>query len=131
MKTSPKKLCVPAPQRAFNREAFLSRVNNDLDQVLDLITLFLEIYPDSLQRIEAAVKQQDAEAIRDAAHQLKGSLNYIHADAATDAAQKLEQIGRRQQTDQSPAAFDGLVRCIEALSRELHAFLAAAPGTRD
>ena len=111
---------------SFNREAFLARVNNELDHVLELIELFLTIYPESLQGIEAAVRQQDAQAIREKAHQFKGALKFIHADAATGAAQKLEQLGRTHQTDQATAAFSELVSQIEELARELRSYLAAA-----
>ena len=117
---------VPRARPSFNRGAFLARVNNDLEQVLDLIELFLDIYPDSLQRIEAAVQQRDAGAIRETAHQFKGSLNFIHAEPAVAAAQRLEQIGRKQQPDQAAEAFDDLMGEIELLGHELQAFLAAS-----
>ena len=109
---------------SFNCEAFLARVNNELDQVLDLLELFLDIYPDSLRRIEAAVQQQNADAIRETAHQFKGSLQFIHAEPAVAAAQRLEQIGRKHQADEAAEAFDDLVGQIKELGRELRVFLA-------
>ena len=117
---------VPQAQPSFNQDTFLARVNNELGQVLDLIELFLEIYPDSLRRIEAAVRQQDAESIRETAHKFKGSLQFVHAEPAVMAAQRLERICDRRQVDEAAAAFDELVLQIQQLGRDLQAFLAAA-----
>lgn len=116
---------VPPALPPFNHEAFLARVNNDLDQVLDLIELFLEVVPDSLQRIEAAVQRKDAEAIRETAHQFKGSLKYMHAEPAVAAALRLEQLGRKHQADEAAEAFADLAARVKLLGHELRAFLAS------
>ena len=117
---------VPQAQPSFNQDTFLARVNNELGQVLDLIELFLEIYPDSLRRIEAAVRQQDAESIRETAHKFKGSLQFVHAEPAVMAAQRLEQICRQHQVGEAAAAFEELVVRIQELGQDLRAFLATA-----
>ena len=126
MKVTPADTGVRQLPPSFNRDAFLARVNNDLDQVLDLVELFLEIYPDSLRRIEAAVQQQDADAIREAAHQFKGSLNFIHAEPAVAAAKKLEQAGRLGEIGPASPALDELLSEVEQLSGELRAYVAAS-----
>jgi HPt (histidine-containing phosphotransfer) domain-containing protein len=115
----------PQGQLSFNRDTFLARLHNDLDQVLDLIELFLDICPDSLRRIKAAVEHRDAVAIRETAHQFKGSLEFIHAEPALAAAKRLEQMGRQRQLDEAVAAFDELSGRSELLGQELRAFLAA------
>ena len=117
---------VQQARSSFNREAFLARVNNDLDQLLDLVALFLDIYPDSMQRIEAAVRHQDAESIRDTAHQFKGSLQFVHAEPAVMAVQKLERIRGQHQVDEAAAAFDELVVRIRELEHDLQDFLSSA-----
>ena len=126
MKVTPADTGLPQLQPSFNRDAFLARVNNDRDQVLDLIDLFLEIYPDSLRRIEAAVQQQDADAILEAAHQFKGSLQFIHAEPAVAAAKKLERTGGLGEIGPASPAFDELLSEVEQLSRDLRAYVAAS-----
>ena len=118
--TSADKDVLPAGT-SFHREAFLARVNSDLDHVLDLVELFLEMCPESVRHIEAAVERQDAEAIRETAHRFKGSLQFIHAEPAIAATQRLEQIGRQHQTGEVAEAFDDLVRQVRRLSHDLRA----------
>ena len=50
--------------------------------------------PAYIKRIERAVKQQDGEALRSAAHALKGAIATVGSPAGRQAAAALEQAGR-------------------------------------
>jgi PAS domain S-box-containing protein len=77
----------------FDERATLARVGGDRRLMEEVVRLFRADYPGTLRRIESAVRRRDAEGLRTAAHALKGSVATFGAQAARDAAQRLEQMG--------------------------------------
>ena len=72
----------------------LSRVGGDRDLLREVVDLFLNDYPDVLEKIRAAVSTRDASALEQYAHSLKGSVSTFGAKWAFDAALALERKGR-------------------------------------
>jgi HPt (histidine-containing phosphotransfer) domain-containing protein len=83
----------------------LNRLDGNEALVSDVIGLFVEDCPARLTAIKAAVDARDAEAIRKAAHDLKGAAGNLSAPALFRAACVLEQIGVESRLDAAEAAW--------------------------
>jgi two-component system, sensor histidine kinase and response regulator len=78
----------------FDEQAALAHAGADRRLLSEVVALFRSDSPSALRRIDRAVKRGDAEALRLAAHALKGSLATVGAPAGREAAFALEQMGR-------------------------------------
>jgi len=97
----------------------LSRVGGDVELLKEVVELFLDDYPSSLEKIESAVASGDAKALEHHAHSLKGSVSTLGANRAFEAAFTLEKKGR---SGDLTGASDGLLelqQALEALRPEL------------
>ena len=65
----------------------------DPDLRRELATIFLEYCPKLLKEIRVAMKAHDVPQLRFVAHTLKGSAGVFNAQAAFDAASRLERVG--------------------------------------
>jgi HPt (histidine-containing phosphotransfer) domain-containing protein len=92
-----------------DRDALLDRVGGDEDLMREITAIFLAEYPELIQDIERAVAAGDAKGLERAAHSLKGSVSNFGAEAATQAAYRLEAMGRKGQIDEAPAALAELL----------------------
>jgi signal transduction histidine kinase/DNA-binding response OmpR family regulator len=92
----------------------LARVGGDRELLAEISRLFVDDAPRHLHRIRQALDQRDGDALRRAAHGLRGAAANFDADGVVAAARTLEEIGKTQQ-------FDTDSRCEaawRALSRE-------------
>jgi len=97
----------------------LSRVGGDVELLKEVVELFLDDYPSSLEKIKSAVASSDAKALEHHAHSLKGSVSTLGANRAFEAAFTLEKQGR---CGDLTGASDGLLelqQALEALRPEL------------
>ena len=90
----------PAPPRAgdfgdgpLDYAAVLARVGGDTQLLADVSRLFIEEVPGQLREIRSALDAQHGEALRRAAHALKGAAANFDAAALVGAARQLEEIG--------------------------------------
>jgi two-component system sensor histidine kinase/response regulator len=74
--------------------AMLDRVGGDTDLLRELARIFREDCPKLLAEIRRAVATENAPALMQAAHTLKGAVANFGADAAREAAFRLEIMGR-------------------------------------
>lgn len=72
----------------------LERVDGDRELLGELVSMFLEDYRSLLSKIHEAVKYGDATSLTKAAHTLKGAVGNFSAERASQAARKLECMGR-------------------------------------
>jgi HPt (histidine-containing phosphotransfer) domain-containing protein len=72
-----------------------------------------------LARLREAVADEDATAIQQAAHSLRGSLSVFNAAASNAAALRLEMIGHEGRLQEAPAALADLERGLEHLDKSL------------
>jgi len=95
----------------------LARVGGDRQLLAEISRLFLDDAPRHLEKIRAALDAHDGEALRRAAHGLKGAAANFDADGVVHAARTLEEIGRT-------ARFDGADASWRELSAETDRLLA-------
>jgi HPt (histidine-containing phosphotransfer) domain-containing protein len=110
---------VPRP-KAFDREEALARVGGDEELLKELVGLFLEDYPGRLAELGRAVAAHDGRAVQRVAHSLKGAVGAFGARAASEAALRLEAMGRRGDLSGAEEAWaaldDALARLRPALA---------------
>ena len=113
----------------FDEQAALGYTGGDRRLLKSIIALFRSDRAPSLRRIERAVRERDGEALRMAAHALKGSIATVGAPAGRAAAAELEQMGRANEFDDAERAFDRLREEIARLDRAFAAAgLVSRPG---
>ncbi|HUE87928.1 MAG TPA: response regulator [Vicinamibacterales bacterium] len=78
----------------FDEQAALAHAGGDRRLLTEVIAFFQSDSPATLRRIDRAIKRTDAEALRHAAHALKGALATVGSPAGREAAMALEQAGR-------------------------------------
>ena len=78
----------------LNLAAALERVGGDRELLEEVAQLFLDTSPNLFAQIGHAVETRDTVALERAAHTLKGSVGNFGADAAFQAAFRLEKMGR-------------------------------------
>jgi len=127
----------PAGQRTaqvtdlvFDERAALEYSGGDRQLLEEVIGIFRADCPRSLRRIDLALKQRDGEALRLAAHGLKGAIATIGAPAGRQAAAALEQAGRAGDFDEAQRIRERLDREIERLDLALTAAGLVAPRKR-
>jgi signal transduction histidine kinase/CheY-like chemotaxis protein/HPt (histidine-containing phosphotransfer) domain-containing protein len=124
----PKQLCHVVEQMAAGRAPavpdekpaaaislqVLARVGGDRELLAEISRLFVDDAPRHLDQIRHALDVRDGDALRRAAHGLKGAAANFDAEGVVAAARTLEDIGRTQE-------FDAEARCEaawRALSQE-------------
>ena len=80
----------------------LARVGGDRELLAEISRLFVDDAPRHLDRIRQALDVRDGEALRRAAHGLKGAAANFDAEGVVAAARTLEEIGRTQEFDADP-----------------------------
>jgi HPt (histidine-containing phosphotransfer) domain-containing protein len=101
----------------FDQAAALSLTGGDPVLLKEVVGLFRSDYPATLKRIERAIKQRDAEALRSAAHAIKGSIATVGSPAGRQAAFELESMGRDNRFDAVTQAYDNLRGTIASLEQ--------------
>ncbi len=112
MNSESKPLSVEEQLHRLDESVALGRVGGDVELLREVVGLFLDDYPQSLELIRQAVAQGDQSSLERHAHSLKGSVSTFGAQEAFDAAQALEKQGR---TGDLSSAAEGLARLEQAL----------------
>jgi PAS domain S-box-containing protein len=82
------------PADVVDRESLLNNLDGDRELLRNLIDRFAADSPQQLAHIRVAIDEQQPEALRLAAHGLKGSVGNFVAPRAWALAQQLEQAGK-------------------------------------
>ena len=109
-------------------ERMLARLDGDRELAVQLAGIFLDEYPNMLQRLRDAVSAGSADEVRRAAHALKGSISNFIDGGPTATAFELETLGRNGQVEGAPALLDRLDRELIALIDFLREFQSKGPG---
>jgi HPt (histidine-containing phosphotransfer) domain-containing protein len=104
---------------ALDRSIALARVGGDTELLKELADLFLIECPRQMAELHDASARGDAKCIERTAHGLKGSVANFGAQAATDAAWRLEQLGREQRLTEVAVALNCLEQALAAVKAEL------------
>jgi signal transduction histidine kinase/CheY-like chemotaxis protein len=97
----------------------LARVCGDRDLLNEMIRLFAEEAPKTLERLRDAIDARDAEAVRQAAHSLKGAASNFGAGDLVDAARALETAGRNSRLDEADRLWRELAAEMDRLLARL------------
>ncbi len=101
--------------------AILSRVDGDLELLAETVDLFLNGLPGLLGEIREALSNKDGNALKRAAHVLKGSASNFGAKPACQAAMRLETISHEGEWTHAEEAYHALEREVAGLRRALAA----------
>jgi two-component system sensor histidine kinase/response regulator len=88
----------------FDLAAVKERVDGDMELLSELLNIFFDDYPNSINRLEDAVGTKDPLKVQHAAHAIKSACGNLGAMRCHNLAFQLEQKGRAQALD-----------CIESL----------------
>src|SRR5262245_51257085 len=80
--------------RVLDVDAFWERVGEDSALARELIAMFFKEVPKQFDAVRVAVLKKDAEALKQAAHAVKGTVANFSAAPAVEAAAVLERMGR-------------------------------------
>lgn len=103
----------------LDRCAVLDRVGGDEDLLHEITTIFLSEYPELLDDIRDAIAASDARKLERSAHSLKGAVSNFGAHAATQAAYRLEDLGRHNRLECAAVALAELETQLSALEPAL------------
>jgi len=106
------KFSVEEQYRQLDEAVALSRVGGDFELLREVVGLFLEDYPQALEKIREAVGGNDSTGLERHAHSLKGSVSTFGAKEAFEAALALEKQGR---SGDLTSVTDNLLRLEQAL----------------
>jgi two-component system sensor histidine kinase/response regulator len=112
---SPGKSEAPAPSAepsaralVFDEQAALAYTGGDRRLFKQVVRIFRSDYPVLLRRIERALKENDAEAIRLTAHRLKGAVATVGGARSRAATAALEGAARSNDVREFPRAYKNL-----------------------
>ena len=100
------------PSPSFDYRATLSRFADDAGLFKEVAEVFVEDCPRLMDEIRRAVEGRDATALKAAAHAIRGSVAFFTAEAALEAAARLERMG-----DEGDLA--GLATAMQTLDAEM------------
>ncbi|MCG8473480.1 MAG: Hpt domain-containing protein [Desulfobacterales bacterium] len=108
----------------INLDELMDIMDGDQDLIQDCLGDFAQEYPAMLEAIGTAIEAGDDEELERQAHALKGSLRYLAAGPAAQAAESLEMMGRERKDSGRSKVFALLeVECIR-----LQQFIASYSG---
>jgi signal transduction histidine kinase/DNA-binding response OmpR family regulator len=107
-------------------EQVLARVGGDRELLAEISRLFVDDAPRHLQRIRAALDALDGDALRRAAHGLKGAAANFDADAVVTIARTLEERGGASAFGDHERLWGELTTEMDRLILALRAFAASA-----
>lgn len=102
-----------ALQEVIDWQRGLAAADGDSDLLHDLLRMFANEAPATLSKLRSAVELKDAHAIERTAHTLKGSVGNFGADAAVQAALKMEVMGRQGDLEHAREAFHSVEQEIQ------------------
>ena len=116
----PREAPVPQPSRdsaavIFDERTALACAAGDRRLLKRIVALFRADRSTTLRRINLAIAERDGEALRMAAHALKGSIATVGGARGREAAAELEQMGRASDFDQADLASQRLSNEIALL----------------
>jgi CheY-like chemotaxis protein len=103
----------------FDQQVALARVEGDQELLQEIVGLFLVETPVLQSVIRESIARQDGKALEQAAHSVKGAMSSFGAQAAHEAALKLEVMGREGDLTQAALACAELEREIAHLTQAL------------
>jgi HPt (histidine-containing phosphotransfer) domain-containing protein len=115
----------PPNESSIDFPELLSRVDNDRELLLDLMSIFKEDFPRHVRELTDVIAAGDLKKMAIVSHTLKGMLANLAVTRAASAAGKLEQLGRDNATGPEIAdALRAFQREVQGLLPEMEAYMA-------
>jgi CheY-like chemotaxis protein/HPt (histidine-containing phosphotransfer) domain-containing protein len=114
------------PAAVFSREAALLKMGGDEELLREVVVAFLEACDDTVAAVDAAVRANDAKALRRTAHTLKGSVATFSTGPVYETALELERCGRDECMETARDSHQKLRDELEQLLPELRALCTQA-----
>ena len=102
-------------EAAFDLAGALERMGGDEDLLREMAGYALEDTAQLLEEVRQAVEDRDAEALATCAHSLKSTVGNFGAQAAFEAALKVEMMGRSGDLSGVEAAYTELEGVVQGL----------------
>ena len=114
-------------ERSFDRRILMERTDSDWDLIRALVEVFESDRPKLLGEIEAALEDEDAEALERAAHTITGALGIFAAEPARARAHRLEMIARDGSVTEQRDQYHELRDAVIILEADLKRLVQEAP----
>jgi two-component system sensor histidine kinase/response regulator len=106
----------PETSDAVNLSELMEIMDNDMELIQDCFNEFTTDWPAQYVEIKQAVLEKNAGKIDASAHKLKGTLRYLAAQNAADAAFALESAGKDNDMDSIDQKLETLkTRCQQVV----------------
>ena len=96
------------PSPSVNLGGWMTSAHGDRAILKELIAIFLNDYPGQLAALEASLVEKDTAALRRACHTLSGAISNFGFAPATEAADRLEAMGRDDDLERADVAVETL-----------------------
>jgi two-component system, sensor histidine kinase and response regulator len=103
--------------------AVLEQLGGDDALLREIVALFLADCPVRIEQLRSALQAKDGEAIRRAAHALKGSVANFTTEGPTTTAAAIEQLGAVARIDEATVTFERLDPQLADLMGSMRRFL--------
>jgi CheY-like chemotaxis protein len=110
-------------------DALLERLGGDARLLADISQLFIDDAPRYLREIQTALNTRDHDALRAAAHGLKGAAANFETGPVVEAARSLEEMGRQAALDNADDAWKALNAAMEEMVVKLNGYIVVQPST--
>jgi PAS domain S-box-containing protein len=117
----------PANGAVLDKAALLDYVDHDRELLVKIVKRFRVNSPTLLAKVEEAVARGDSQALEFSAHTLKGAVGNFFAEAAREAALRLETLGHDGNLQAAPEALGALSKELDRLNGALRDLEEAVP----
>ena len=108
---------------AWDLAELLERVDHDQNLLRELLTIFKEDFPRTMQSLESAIGAADLKNASRLSHTLKGMLSSLGGRRTATAAARLEELAAAGETAGLKGAFAALEQEAASLLPELDAYM--------
>jgi HPt (histidine-containing phosphotransfer) domain-containing protein len=113
----------------FDREEFVSRSLGNIELSRYVATIFIENGPEYIESIRKALSDQDAGALRQSAHKLKGATATMALPALSEIAHRLEEFAETEQMEKATRLLPELQQQFEQAVEALRKLFVTPSGT--
>jgi HPt (histidine-containing phosphotransfer) domain-containing protein len=106
---------VPSRKMTFDEKTALAYTGDDRQLLKEVIQLFRKDSPATLRRIETALRKRDADALRMAAHALKGAIATVGSTEGREVAAEIETLAKASRLTDAERVYAHLCEVVKEL----------------
>lgn len=107
------------PSASISRETILDNTGDDIELAEELIEIFQDDLPQTLQQLVDAIGEEDLDTVARLAHSLKSPLTMFGAETGKEQSHRLELAARDGQSESMQTEFQNLRTTLTMVSDEL------------